>query len=285
MKPVVVVDGPCVCYRSMFSIGNLSFEERPTGVIFGFLSVILQLADKFDYPKFVFTWDSRKSIRRSIYPNYKRREQERASAEVLELLEIARPQFVAIRTRVLPLMGFRNNFIQTGLEADDLIARTVEAIENGKDRRCIIATIDNDLYQLLSPSTSVYNLKTKRLYTIDDFHQDYGIRPKDWVTIKTLAGCPSDGIAGIAGVGEKTAILFLQGKLKGKKLELISKERDRITQINDPLVRLPRPETSPVELVEREEFSFRNFETICMEYGFRSFLKKGIYEKWKMILQ
>jgi DNA polymerase-1 len=259
-------------------MGSLSHDEMPTGIIFGFLNQIFQLATKFDYPQFVFCWDSKRSYRREVYPQYKIKNKG-LTEEMLDLISISKPQFILIRTQILPRLGFVNNFIQTGLEADDIIAVIIKHHSN----QFVIVSADNDLYQLLNPNVSMYDPRTKSQYTEKDFVKEWGIFPKDWAKIKALVGCNGDNVKGIPGIGEKTGIKWLKGILKGKKADLISQNFEKMNKINSPLVSLPHPYTKSVVL-HKDEFSFKCFEDMCMEHGFKSFLKKGTYEKWQKIL-
>lgn len=282
-KSTLIIDSHYLCYRSMFTIGDLSYEDKGTGVIFGFLNQLLQLATKFNYPKFIFAWDSKKSYRRDIYPQYKKKDKEHTQ-DMIELLGIAKPQFQTLRTQVLPRMGFMNNFIQTGLEADDIIAMKVYY----SNSEFIIVSSDNDLYQLLSHRVKLYDIRKKKDYTINDFGKEFGFDLSNfdssiWNDVKILAGCGGDNIDGIKGVGIPTAIKYLTGRLTGKKWELIHNERGDIDKINRPLIELPHHLTKPITL-QKDRFNFPEFEVMCQDYGFRSFLKKGVYEKWKKIL-
>ena len=279
MKPILIIDSHYLCYRAMFSMGDLSYDEKPTGVVFGFLNQILQIAIKFDYPQFVFAWDSKRSYRRDVYPNYKQKDKE-ITQDMLELLGVSKPQFSTIRTQILPRIGFVNNFIQTGLEADDIIAMIGREAYH---KEVYIVSADNDLYQLLLPTISLYDPKKKTIYGFHDFFKEWGVLPRDWPEIKALAGCGGDNVKGIPGIGEKTAIKWFKGTLKGKKAVLISQNSERMFTINLPLVSLPHKNTKTIKLL-KDEFSFKCFEDICLEYGFRSFLKKGVYEKWQKIL-
>src|SRR3990172_1202711 len=155
---LLIIDSNFICYKSMIAMKGLSWDEHATGVIFGFLREISSLADKFESPRFVFAWDSRKSFRRNVYPEYKKRPKIE-DPEMEDLFNSGRPQFDEIRLKVLPRLGFKNNFIQVGLEADDIMARIVQE-HSGKlpleDRICIVSS-DEDLYQLLHNTISIYN--------------------------------------------------------------------------------------------------------------------------------
>jgi 5'-3' exonuclease len=70
--------------------------------------------------------------------------------------------------------------------------------------------------------------------------------------VKSIAGCDTDDVKGVKGIGEKTAAKFLLGKLtKGKKLDAINANLD-LFKINSPLVKLPFPGTPSHELQNDE---------------------------------
>jgi DNA polymerase-1 len=279
VKPILLIDSHYICYRAMFTLGDLRFEDKGTGVIFGFLRQIQDLAVRFDYPQFIFAWDSKRSYRRDVYPEYKRKDKELAP-EMAELLSIAKPQFPIIRTQVLPKLGFNNNLIQSGCEADDLIAQTIIP---ESDKEIVIVSSDNDLYQLLEPNVKMWNVSGKHFYTDEDFKAEWGIDPEWWAVVKAIAGCDGDNIKGVPGVGYPTAIKYLKKELlKGVKFDAIQAS-DKLRMSNYDLVYLPHPKTRSVELLP-DTPSFDAFEEICMEYGFTSMLKKGPYEIWQKIL-
>ncbi|MFH1547636.1 MAG: hypothetical protein ABIC57_04060, partial [bacterium] len=71
----------------------------------------------------------------------------------------------------------------------------------------------NDLFQLLDYCT-LYNISTKTLTTKEEFERNYSISSRKWHLVKTIAGCSSDNVSGAKGVGEKTAIKYLNNELK-----------------------------------------------------------------------
>src|SRR6185436_3339106 len=103
---------------------------------------------------------------------------------------------------------------QDGYEADDLNASICHAHPK---RRKVIVSADSDLYQLLQDnwprkgSTRVYHPITQITLDAGGFEIRYGINPQQWARLKAIAGCSSDEIPGVPGVGEKTAAKFLQG--------------------------------------------------------------------------
>ncbi len=94
-------------------------------------------------------------------------------------------------------------------EADDVLGTLAKRWSQGK---CLIYSNDRDLFQLLSETTSQI-IATKQgefIYTLADFHNDYGITSKQWIDVKALLGDSSDNIPGCPGVGEKSALPLIQ---------------------------------------------------------------------------
>ena len=281
MSNLLIIDSNFIAYRAMLSMMGLSYEEHSTGVIFGFMREILKLSEDFEQPRFTFAWDSRKSYRRDVYPDYKKRPQIE-DPEMEDIIRSGKPQFTEIRTKILPKLGFQNNFIQTGLEADDIIAHIANDHAWEFDHTYIV-TSDEDLYQLLNSKVSIYNPREKKIYSKDDFIEEKGIDPNMWYYVKSVAGCSSDNIKGVVGVGEKTAIKYLKSELG------VSSKKYQDIHAFDPtfnysLVKLPHKKSTPVDLVP-DKLDFNIFEGICMDYGFSSFLKRDLYNKWRVLLK
>lgn len=279
-KHTLIIDSNYICYRSMLKLKGLSYDEYPTGVIYGFLRQIQTLVTKFPVSEFIFTWDSGKSYRREAFPGYKKREPNE-DPEIAELISVGKPQFGVVRRHILPLLGFRNNFIQTGVEADDLMAQIVFTYWKEKDKMVIVSG-DNDLYQLLQPDVIIYDPLTKTTTTEADFVKEKGIPVKDWPWVKAVGGCNSDKVKGPPGIAEKTALQYLRG-------EPITNRRRALIDGFDPtfnlsLVKLPHEKSTPVTLV-KDELNIQPFEGLCLDFGFSSLLKKDNYTKWKQILR
>jgi len=282
-QPRLVIDSSCLCYRAKLSLADMSYEDQETGVIFGFLIQLRSLANMFKTNDFVFAWDSRKSIRRDMYHWYKSKRRDKTPEEK-EIDEIALPQFGLLRTQVLPGIGFNNNFIQTGLEADDIIAAVV--MSGQSDGGNVVVSTDNDLLQLLD-FCDIFNPQTKKTITSEDFTDKWGIEPMQWSLVKAMAGCTSDSVPGISGIGEKSAVAFLRDELKktSKKYESIVSEDGRaITERNEAIVTLPFADTETPEVIEND-FDLDYFSMICGKYGFGSFLKQDAYLGWCKIFE
>ena len=256
---------------------NLTHENVSTEIILGFMLQVRSLAKRFETDRFVFGWDSRKSFRKQIFPAYKenrvvvtRTEQE------VELNRLFRRQFDELRINVLNDLGFSNNFIQTGMEADDIVATIVQ---QNWENSTIIVTVDSDLYQVLNKNNFMWNPRTKKKYYLDNFVVDFNIAPFQWSTVKAIAGDTSDNINGIDGVGVKNAVKYLRGELgKGAKFNAISQSTALIER-NLKLVKLPFKGTNKFT-IQDDNLTIRDYIQVCERYGFKSLLRKDEVDKW-----
>lgn len=263
----------------MYKMGSLSYEEKMTGVIFGFLRTVAELSEKFEPSEIAFCWDSTKSWRKILYPDYKGNRNRDYSPEELRDRQTAYAQFNELRDDILPRIGFANVFHQNGIEADDIIARIVlDQPLGNKYKRHIIVSSDNDLFQMLELA-DMYFIDKKELFTKKDFICKYDIRPGDWLKVKALVGDSSDNIPGIRGVGVKTAIKYLNGKTRS--MNLVQTIQESVVQINlnEILMKVPHSKTGAV-LMNKSKIDLFQFEQVCMENGFNFFLKKEQYAKW-----
>jgi len=276
----IIVDANSICHKMKHTMGELSYEEKKVGIIFGFLRQMLSIAKRFDTNQFIFCWDSHSRKRVEICPAYKANRHKELTEEEEELNALSYAQFDELRTAILPKLGFRNNFIAEGYEADDIIAKIVK--DNGY--KFIIVSTDNDLFQLLSPRVSMMIDLKKPLYTEASFHEEYNLTPDQWIWVKAIAGCPGDGVIGLEGVGVKTVTKYLH-----KELPLSSKANmailtacDKI-KLNKRLVALPFEGIKNFTLLE-DKLSLDGFINVANQYRFNSFLKQDNLKVWKRVI-
>lgn len=275
----LLIDSNYICHYIKYKMSYLTHRGIQTGIIFGFFREILSLSKRFDTTKFIFIWDSVKSIRKIKNTMYKaNRKKEKTKEELVEDAQVYN-QFSLLRTKILLKFGFRNIFLQTGYEADDIIASICKDYE---DQEIVIVASDNDLYQLITDNHYIFNPKIKKEYTIKDFRNEWGIEPKQWADVKCIAGCTTDNVDGISGVKNKTAVKYLKGKLKDTtiaKAAIESKLGQEIIEDNYFFVVLPMDGTYHYMIDDKEIFYVQNFVDICEKYGFESFLTT--IEQWK----
>jgi DNA polymerase-1 len=275
---MILIDSNSICHMAKHSMGDLSWEDKKVGVMFGFMVQILSLAKRFESNRFVFAWDSRESVRTKVFPEYKAGRKKEKTPEEKELDDIAYGQFNTIQHEILPEVGFHNSFWQEGYEADDIIASIVK---HGSEKIVIIST-DEDLYQLLSDNVSMYSIKKKQVFTHHNLWKDFKVPPQDWADVKAIGGCSSDGIPGISGVGEKTACKYLNRQLPiNHKTYKSIKGNKELIERNLKLVTLPYAGTHIFDVSSNGNLSLRGFLNICSRYGFESFMWKDNLAQWK----
>lgn len=273
----VIVDCNSICHRVRHTLGGLSHDEQSCGVIFGFLRQLQTISKRLNTNKFLFCWDTRSSKRIELYPNYKANRHKVLSPEDQELNDIAYAQFNLLKDEILPKIGFKNIFYAKGYESDDIIAGLV----NDNDLKFVIVSTDGDLYQLLQEGVSMLISNDKPLFTEDLFVQKYNISPEKWAMVKAIAGCSTDNIAGVVGVGEKTAIKFLKNELPitSKTYKAIIAWKDNVP-LNLELVKLPFKGLRSFT-IKSDKLSINGFLEVCNEYGFYSLSSKDSLEFWR----
>lgn len=281
----VVVDSMSLAYAAYFGIkAKLSNGEQRTEIIYGFLNSLLDIYKRYGSSKFIFAFDSRRSLRKERFPWYKMRTTKLKDEEKQEKEQIFK-QFDQLRRFVLPRIGFQNIHYQNGYEADDLIA----SIIHNNELPFMAVSGDEDLFQLLDRCT-IYQPRKKQIYTQNDLMDAYGITPKQWIDVKRLGGCTSDKVPGIEDVGPATAIAFIKNELNpGKRLDRINKDMadgntSSVWRRNQWLVELPLPGTRVIKVsFEKEKLSEEGFLEVCQRYSFH-FMDKGNRKDWLQFL-
>ena len=268
-NPRLIIDANNLAFRAFATTGGLSHADVPTGTTFGFLKQIKSLRDSFLTDQLAFCFDCPPSKRQEISPAYKGNRKKLDDEAAVKYLEY-RNELVRLCETVLPDMGFRNVFWQTGYEADDVIASVVQ--NSLGDGEAVIVSSDHDLYQLLGFRVSMWLPHKKELYREADLLRDHGVLPSNWPDVLALAGCPGDGVVGMRGVGIKTAAKFMQGKLPAKATDRIGPGVAAFLLSNLPLVRLPFPGTKAFRLRE-DECTPAKARAVFKRLGFRSLME------------
>jgi len=276
----VLIDSNFLAYRAKLKVGNLEYNGVPTGIMFGFFNQLITVDNKLSPDKIVFFWDSKENKRKEILPTYKEKRHKNQTEEEKKEWEAAFGEFNKLSNQILPNIGFTNNFFQKGYESDDLIAKYVldKVYED-----IYIVTGDDDLLQLLDYSR-MYNPAKDKTIDAKKFQKDYAITPDKWIEVKKIAGCSSDNVPGITGVGEKTAIKYLNNELKktSKKYKDI-KENKELIEFNDQLVNLPFEGTKQINAEKDNQFSMKEFLRLCRDYNINTFRKEDKKEKIKTL--
>jgi len=281
----LIIDGSNLLFRAYWIA-----ESRPkfinssgdwTGPVYLFLKSLKSLQDKFKPSETWLCWDKKinypsTNYRKQLAPEtYKQNRDSDLAAKVHEQHSLVEPW--------LKLLGIKQMY-PWSLEADDIISWLVK-------EKCISSTIvsvDKDLLQLVDIHTDFYNPISKKLITLENFHEEMGVPINDYVNFKALLGDKSDNIEGIDGYGivksKRLALEGYEGIVKVLNEEDKKKLDNNIQMIN--LLGSYRKEQGEEECYEKQyqelkslKTNIKTFETKCHEAEFYSFLKD--LNSWK----
>lgn len=207
MKRLVVIDGKSVFYRGYYAMPGLSLKDgTPTGGVYGFASLALEVIKKLEPDYVAVAWDKKgTSIRRrlELLPTYKAGRKV-PPADFFAQIPMLNELLDAFNWPLYELDDY---------EADDILGCLAEQASAKGIETCLI-TSDLDMLQLVGPLVHVYALK-KGFSDIEQydpayFEEKYGITVDQFLDLKALKGDSSDNIPGVPGIGEKTAVQLLQ---------------------------------------------------------------------------
>ena len=247
----ILIDVSYLANRAMHTVGDLCHPEKPeqrTGIHYQIWKTAEQVSQRFRSKNLVFCFDSRTSKRKDLCPTYKASRDAKKATEkqVIKDARAGMYQQVNAFPRLLRSMGVVNVYGQVGREADDIIASIVKTCP---EHEYYIVARDGDLNQLLTDHVTLFDPNSKFTYNIGNFVQEWGIEPSLWPSVKAWAGCTSDDVKGLPGVGEKTAVKYLTGTLNPKlsKYKLFT-DNLQLYNTNMPLVTLPIEGTDAIRV-------------------------------------
>ncbi|TDZ81951.1 DNA polymerase I [Mycobacteroides salmoniphilum] len=229
-RPVLLLDGASLWFRSYFGVPDsiTSPDGRPVNAVRGFLDTVSQLITLHRPHRLVVCLDLdwRPAWRVAAIPSYKAHrvvEEIATDVDVEEIPDELTPQ-VDMIAAMLDAFGIASAGAP-GFEADDVLG-TLAAIERRDP--VIVVSGDRDLLQVVTdapvPIRVFYmgrGFAKATLFGPAEVSEQYGVPVERagaaYAELALLRGDPSDGLPGVAGVGEKTAAKLLAeyGSLTG----------------------------------------------------------------------
>jgi 5'-3' exonuclease len=226
---LLLLDTASLYFRAFFGVPDtvVAPDGTPVNAVRGLLDFIARLVGDYRPTHLACCWDNdwRPQWRVDLLPSYKAHRVERQLPrpvsggahfveQVPDPLEL---QIPAIR-EVLDAFGIAVVGADEH-EADDVIGTLATKAGMPVD----VVTGDRDLFQLVDDEAQVRVLYTARgvgrheRVTNEVVREKYGIDGRQYADFAALRGDPSDGLSGVAGVGEKTAATLLRrfGDLDG----------------------------------------------------------------------
>ena len=204
-KTLLLVDGSSYLYRAFHAMPDLRAdpndrESAPTGAIRGMVNMLQKLRKdvQADYAACVF--DARgPTFRDAIYPDYK--------GHRSPMPDDLRAQIEPIH-EVVRLMGWKVLDVP-GVEADDVIGTlAVTAAKQGIE--VVVSSGDKDLAQLVDEHITIIDTMNGRRRDLAGVESEFGVPARLMVDYQTLVGDAVDNVPGVAKVGPKTAVKWLQ---------------------------------------------------------------------------
>lgn len=296
MKKLILIDANHLLSRTFHvpSFQSLSAEIDGevvlTGATYGFLFSLLKLVNLYKgyEDKLVVVWDGGRGYRTELSADYKANRAKK-SDEFMYQLHLTKD--------FLRVIGVMQTTVP-GYEADDIIG---VLSKQGRMRgyKIVIISGDKDFNQLVSKYVTIVNPnagkeKEDRLMTPEMVEEIYGIPPKLFADWLALTGDSCDNVAGVEGIGKKTATELILGNgsldnilssdehfkiTKGQRKPVSKKMQEKLNAAKDDLklarklVQIPTDIDASID-IENPKPDFIQLKVLFRKYSFNSLLQK-----------
>ena len=205
MERLLILDSNSLLNRAFYAIPELTTSEGiHTNAVYGFVNMLFKMKEELKPDYIVAAFDKKgPTFRHTEYENYKLG-RKKMPPELAEQFPIVKEILNLLSITIYELGGF---------EADDIIGSLAKKAEED-NIEVFIVTGDRDALQLASNNINV--VITKKgvsetvVYNYNNFIEEFGVTPTQFIDVKGLMGDKSDNIPGVPGVGEKTAYKLIQ---------------------------------------------------------------------------
>src|SRR3954453_20795254 len=207
----MLLDTASMYFRAFYGVPEIKGPDgTPVNAVRGLLDFISRLVGDYQPSDLVCCWDNdwRPQWRGGLLPSYKARRVEAERTDEPDVEEVPHPLEVQIPIILEVLDAFGICVVGAdGYEADDVIGSLASQASQPVD----IVTGDRHLFQLVDDDADVRVLYIARgvgnheRVTNEWVRTKYGIDAHQYADFATLRGDASDGLPGVAGIGEKTA--------------------------------------------------------------------------------
>lgn len=216
-RRLLLLDSASLYFRAFYGVPDrrTSPDAMPNNAIRGFIDMIATLVNDHAPTELVACWDNdwRPAFRVEAISSYKAHRMVEGTDGVEESPDNLTPQ-VPVIVDVLAAVGLTRLGID-GYEADDVIG-TLATAALGRAQVDVV-TGDRDLFQLVDDEQSVRVLYTakggvREPDVVDQAYLErkYGVATgAAYADMAVLRGDSSDGLPGVAGIGEKTAATLI----------------------------------------------------------------------------
>jgi len=203
MANLTIIDGHNWLFRAFYGVPQAARTRSGVQVnaVYGFFAFLRLVVSAWPDNMVFVVFDSETGIagKRDVRADYKHgRTYDVSMFEQLPLIK-----------DILDLMGVKWAE-HGGFEADDIIA-SLAAYWAGKNGNVCISSNDFDFVQLIGDCVSLVRSSQGKLVNCDEgfVRMKFGIHPARYVDYLSMTGDKSDNIAGVKGLGPKTAARLL----------------------------------------------------------------------------
>lgn len=212
---LMLLDTASMYFRAFYGVPEITADDgTPVNAVRGLLDFISRLVRDYEPTELVCCWDNdwRPQWRVDLVPTYKAHRviEEVSTAPDVEEVPDPLQRQVPIILDVLDAWGICVVGAD-GYEADDVIG----TLATGAGQPVDVVTGDRDLFQLVNDSSDCRVLYIARGVSrherVDEawVRDKYAVEARQYADFATLRGDTSDGLPGVAGVGDKTAATLL----------------------------------------------------------------------------
>ncbi|PCJ52246.1 MAG: DNA polymerase I [Planctomycetota bacterium] len=292
-----VFDGSAQVYKAHFAMINnpmTTSSGQMVSAVHGMANQLLSVITKEQPDYLVVTFDAKgPTFRHEMYTEYKGT-RAKMPEELVEQIPLVKRMVKAMGLPLLEMPGW---------EADDIIG-TIADHAKDHDSHLFIVSGDKDFLQLITDDCSLYTVKKGGIIDIvsfDGVKKKFNCRPDQVIDVLAMMGDASDNVPGIQGIGEKTAMKFIEiygslenlynnvEDLKGKQKEKVISSKEKAFLSKDLVtIRLDCPIEKDWDLWK---FEFSNLtknediDAICEELEFENLntrlhnISKGNFRK------
>ncbi len=287
-KTLLLVDGSSYLYRAFFAGGGDMSITLPDGTVqkTGAIRIMINMMQSLrkEYPAHYVAcvFDAKgPTFRDAIYPEYK--------AHRDPMPDDLRSQIAPIH-EVVRLLGWTVLDVP-GVEADDVIG-TLAHIAAQQGIEVIVSSGDKDLAQLVNEHITIIDTMNGKRRDLAGVEAEFGVPARLMLDYQTLVGDTVDNVPGVAKVGPKTAVKWLQeygslqavvdnaANIKGvvgenlrQALDWLPTGRSLLTIKTDCDLKDWLPDLPAMDSIAAGAQNTGALATFCEKYGFKGLAK------------
>jgi 5'-3' exonuclease len=250
---LLLVDGVNLAFRYLQRKNYNNYTDD-------YIRTITSLGKSYGAKRIICCFDAGASAyRKNMYPEYKQNRKIERSEEEQERFT----EFFNCLTDTIDALPFEHYKFK-GIEADDVIAYFTKNLSAKYDHTWVISS-DRDLFQLIKPNVSIFNMYSRKEIDIGYLDTEFGLSPREYSYARMIEGDAGDGITGVEGIGPKRSIALIKEYKtienlisslplagKAKYIQNLNKSVD-ILQRNEKLINLVDYIDEVISSVEKQD--------------------------------